>query len=87
MIKKIFAGLFFLTVLANVALANSSAAKGQELEKLAAQRDKLRLELSNLDNQIAVVSSLDAIKEQAQKLGLGPGSLQVLPPAPVALAQ
>lgn len=87
MIKKIFAGLFFLTILANIALANSSAAKGKEMEKLEKDQEKLRLELSDLDNQIALVSSLDVIQQQAQKLGLGPGQLTILPPAPVALAQ
>jgi len=87
MTKKIFAGLFFITVFANIALANSSVSKGQEVEKLLGERERLRSELLDLDNQLAQSSSLAVIREQAQQLGMGPGQLQILPPTPVALAQ
>lgn len=85
MIKKIFAGLFFLTILANIALANSSVSKGREMEKLSAQRDSLRSELLGLDNKLAEAASISMIKGKARNLGMGPGRLQILPPAPVAL--
>lgn len=86
MVKKVFVGLFFLTVLANIVLANSLVSRGKEMEKLLTQRNQLRSELSDLENQLARTSSLVVIKEQAEKLGMSVGQLQFLPPQPVALA-
>lgn len=86
MIKKIFVGFFLILILAQVVLANSLVSQGKEMEKLMRQRNEIRSQLSNLENQIAQVSSLSVIKDQAQKLGMAPGQLHFLPPVPVALA-
>ncbi|NIT04323.1 hypothetical protein GTO10_05390 [Candidatus Saccharibacteria bacterium] len=85
MTRKIFAVLFFLSVAAQVVVANSLVSKGRRMDELVLERKRLESQLLDLENKIAQASSLSAIKEKAESLGMKPGSLQYLPPAPVAL--
>lgn len=85
MTKKIFIGIAGITFLAMVFLNNSLASKGRELDELFEQKRILESQLLELDNQIAQASSLSVIREEATKLGMVPGKLHFLPPAPVAL--
>lgn len=86
MTRKIFAGLLFLIILAQVILSNSLVSGGRRMEELTREKERLSSQLLELENQIAQASSLTAIREKAEKLGMKPGKLQYLPPQPVALA-
>ncbi len=86
MTGKIFIGSTIVLVFVMVFLNNSLASKGREVDELMEQRKALESQLLELDNRIAQASSLGIIREEAEKLGMVPGKLQFLPPAPVALA-
>lgn len=74
----------FALIVAQVILANSLVAKGREINRLIAEREQLRAEVVSLENEIAQASSLAAIRQEAEKLGMGPGSIEFLPPPPLA---
>ncbi len=83
--KKIFAVLFFATIVAQVVLTNSLVTKGRRMDELAVEKEVLQSRLLELDNQIAQASSLSSIREKAKEMGMRPGKLKYLPPQPVAL--
>mgnify|MGYP001774356281 CR=1 FL=1 len=56
----------------------------QEIDRLIVNRDKLRSELTDVENQIAQASSLNTIREKAVSLGLTPARVEILPPPPVS---
>ena len=86
MTKKIFVITFFIILLAQAILVNSLASKGRETQQLLSEKEQLESQLLELENEIAKASSLEEIRVQARKMGMKPGKLQYLPPAPVALA-
>ena len=86
MTGKIFIGATVILFLAMVFLNNSLASKGREVNELMEQKRILESQLKEIDNQIDQASSLGVIREEAAKLGMVPGELHFLPPAPVALA-
>ncbi len=86
MTGKIFIGITVGMFLLMIFLNNSLASRGRELESLIEQKRVLESQLLELDNQIAEASSLSVIRKEAAKLGMVPGKLHFLPPAPVALS-
>lgn len=83
--RKIFAVLFFATIVAQVLVTNSLVTKGKIMDGLSVEKKVLHSRLLELENQIAQASSLTAIRDKAEELGMKPGKLKYLPPQPVAL--
>jgi hypothetical protein len=76
--------LLFVFVVVQVILANSLVARGKEIRELATKRDGLRADIVLLENEIARASSLAAVQQGAEALGLKPGTIEFLPPPPLA---
>ena len=84
--RKFIAGIFFVLVIVQVVLANSSATRGRGINQLTAERERLQAEISSLENEVARTSSLATIQEKAKELGMSPGEIKFLPPPPLASA-
>lgn len=76
----------FVLIVIQVILANSLVTKGREINRLVSEREQLRAEVISLENKIAQASSLTAVRQGAEGLGMGPGSIEFLPPPPLAAA-
>jgi hypothetical protein len=84
--RKLILGTIFALVVIQVALANSMVTRGRGIGKLTAEREKLRGEITALENTVAQAASLVVIRQEAAELGMGPGKIEFLPPPPLASA-
>ncbi len=76
--------VLFAFIVIQVILANSLVSRGREINELVAERDRLRAGVVLLENEIARASSLTAVRQGAETLGLKPGTVEFLPPPPLA---
>jgi hypothetical protein len=85
-LQKMAGWALFILIVAQVVLANSLVSKGREINRLISERERLRAEVVSLENNVARASSLTAIRQEAEGLGMVPGSIEFLPPPPIAAA-
>lgn len=82
--RKLVIVVFFVLLVIQVALANSLVSRGREINELSDKREEFLADIVTLENELARASSLAAIREGAEELGMRPGKIEFLKPPPLA---